>query len=196
MNWELLEFVVFLFAMKFQINSDFKPTGDQPEAIRQLVKGLESRDRFQTLMGVTGSGKTFTVANVIEKVQRPTLVLAHNKTLSNTLFLTTTIISQRLISQQREPISKRTCRSMKKSKSSDWVRLLLYFQVVGMYWSLHLSLAYMESEIRLNFEKMSSELKWGSLLRELHFYIDSCKVFMPERLPISYMELFVSKEML
>jgi excinuclease ABC subunit B len=72
--------------MKFQINSDFKPTGDQPEAIRQLVKGLESRDRFQTLMGVTGSGKTFTVANVIEKVQRPTLVLAHNKTLAAQLY--------------------------------------------------------------------------------------------------------------
>ena len=72
--------------MKFQIVSDFKPTGDQPEAIRQLVEGLESRDRFQTLLGVTGSGKTFTVANVIEKVQRPTLVLAHNKTLAAQLY--------------------------------------------------------------------------------------------------------------
>ena len=80
------EFVVFLFAMKFHIVSDFKPTGDQPEAIRQLVEGLESRDRFQTLLGVTGSGKTFTVANVIEKVQRPTLVLAHNKTLAAQLY--------------------------------------------------------------------------------------------------------------
>ena len=72
--------------MKFHIVSDFKPTGDQPEAIRQLVEGLESRDRFQTLLGVTGSGKTFTVANVIEKVQRPTLVLAHNKTLAAQLY--------------------------------------------------------------------------------------------------------------
>ena len=80
------EFVVFLFAMKFHIVSNFKPTGDQPEAIRQLVEGLESRDRFQTLLGVTGSGKTFTVANVIEKVQRPTLVLAHNKTLAAQLY--------------------------------------------------------------------------------------------------------------
>ena len=86
MNWAVPEFVVFLFAMKFQIVSDFKPTGDQPEAIRQLVEGLESRDRFQTLLGVTGSGKTFTVANVIEKVQRPTLVLAHNKTLAAQLY--------------------------------------------------------------------------------------------------------------
>ena len=82
----MAEFVVFLYAMKFQIVSDFKPTGDQPEAIRQLVEGLESRDRFQTLLGVTGSGKTFTVANVIEKVQRPTLVLAHNKTLAAQLY--------------------------------------------------------------------------------------------------------------
>ena len=80
------EFVVFLFAMKFHIVSDFKPTGDQPEAIRQLVEGLESRDQFQTLLGVTGSGKTFTVANVVEKVQRPTLVLAHNKTLAAQLY--------------------------------------------------------------------------------------------------------------
>jgi len=72
--------------MKFHIVSDFKPTGDQPEAIRQLVEGLENRDQFQTLLGVTGSGKTFTVANVIEKVQRPTLVLAHNKTLAAQLY--------------------------------------------------------------------------------------------------------------
>ena len=78
--------MVFLYAMKFQIVSDFKPTGDQPEAIRQLAEGLENRDRFQTLLGVTGSGKTFTVANVIEKVQRPTLVLAHNKTLAAQLY--------------------------------------------------------------------------------------------------------------
>lgn len=78
--------MVFLYAMKFHIVSDFKPTGDQPEAIQQLTEGLESRDKFQTLLGVTGSGKTFTVANVIEKVQRPTLVLAHNKTLAAQLY--------------------------------------------------------------------------------------------------------------
>ena len=78
--------MVFLYAMKFQIVSDFKPTGDQPEAIQQLTEGLESRDKFQTLLGVTGSGKTFTVANVIEKVQRLTLVLAHNKTLAAQLY--------------------------------------------------------------------------------------------------------------
>jgi len=72
--------------MKFQVVSDFKPTGDQPEAIRQLVEGIESKTRHQTLLGVTGSGKTFTVANVVESVQRPTLVLAHNKTLAAQLY--------------------------------------------------------------------------------------------------------------
>ena len=72
--------------MKFKIVSDYKPTGDQPEAIRQLVEGMNTNERYQTLLGVTGSGKTFTVANVIEKVQRPTLVLAHNKTLAAQLY--------------------------------------------------------------------------------------------------------------
>ncbi len=72
--------------MKFKVVSEFKPTGDQPQAIKQLVEGMEAGERFQTLLGVTGSGKTFTVANVIEKVQRPTLVLAHNKTLAAQLY--------------------------------------------------------------------------------------------------------------
>ncbi|WP_115462501.1 excinuclease ABC subunit UvrB [Winogradskyella aurantiaca] len=72
--------------MKFSIESDFKPTGDQPEAIAQLADGIRSNDKYQTLLGVTGSGKTFTVANVIEEVQRPTLVLAHNKTLAAQLY--------------------------------------------------------------------------------------------------------------
>jgi excinuclease ABC subunit B len=72
--------------MKFKVESEFKPTGDQPEAIRQLVDGINSNEAYQTLLGVTGSGKTFTVANVIEKVQRPTLVLAHNKTLAAQLY--------------------------------------------------------------------------------------------------------------
>ncbi len=72
--------------MKFVLESEFKPTGDQPEAIKQLVEGIESNEKYQTLLGVTGSGKTFTAANVIEKVQRPTLVLAHNKTLAAQLY--------------------------------------------------------------------------------------------------------------
>lgn len=72
--------------MAFKVVSDFKPTGDQPQAITQLSKGIQEGERAQTLLGVTGSGKTFTVANVIEKVQRPTLVLAHNKTLAAQLY--------------------------------------------------------------------------------------------------------------
>jgi excinuclease ABC subunit B len=67
---------------EFKIHSNFKPTGDQPFAIESIVNGLNRREKFQTLMGVTGSGKTFTMANIIEKVQKPTLVLAHNKTLA------------------------------------------------------------------------------------------------------------------
>lgn len=72
--------------MRFTLESEFKPTGDQPEAIRQLVKGIRSGESDQTLLGVTGSGKTFTVANVVAEVQRPTLVLAHNKTLAAQLY--------------------------------------------------------------------------------------------------------------
>ena len=72
--------------MKFQIQSPYQPAGDQPEAIRQLAEGIENGEKFQTLLGVTGSGKTFTVANVIEKVQKPTLVLTHNKTLVAQLY--------------------------------------------------------------------------------------------------------------
>ena len=72
--------------MKFKIESEFSPTGDQPEAIKQLVSGINANDKYQTLLGVTGSGKTFTVANVIQEVQKPTLVLAHNKTLAAQLY--------------------------------------------------------------------------------------------------------------
>lgn len=72
--------------MKFQIQSDFKPTGDQPQAIKELVKGFNNNEKYQTLLGVTGSGKTFTIANVINEIQVPTLVLAHNKTLAAQLY--------------------------------------------------------------------------------------------------------------
>ena len=72
--------------MQFQLVSDFKPTGDQPQAIEQLAAGILQNEKYQVLLGVTGSGKTFTAANVIEKVQRPTLVLAHNKTLAGQLY--------------------------------------------------------------------------------------------------------------
>ncbi|NRB58526.1 MAG: excinuclease ABC subunit UvrB [Winogradskyella sp.] len=72
--------------MRFKIESEFSPTGDQPDAIKQLANGINENEKYQTLLGVTGSGKTFTVANVIEEVQRPTLVLAHNKTLAAQLY--------------------------------------------------------------------------------------------------------------
>ncbi len=72
--------------MKFQVISDYQPKGDQPQAIEKLSKGVESGERYQTLLGVTGSGKTFTVANVIQEVQKPTLILAHNKTLAAQLY--------------------------------------------------------------------------------------------------------------
>lgn len=72
--------------MKFEIKSDYKPTGDQPQAIKELVSGIEKNVQHQTLLGVTGSGKTFSVANVIQEVQKPTLVLAHNKTLAAQLY--------------------------------------------------------------------------------------------------------------
>lgn len=108
---------------KFKLVSKYKPTGDQPQAIDALVKGVLDGDKEQTLMGVTGSGKTFTMANIIEKINRPTLVLAHNKTLAaqlcsefreffpimqlNILFLIMTIISRRLMFRQQIRILKK-----------------------------------------------------------------------------------------
>ena len=72
--------------MLFELKSPFKPMGDQPEAIRQLVEGVNDHLPAQTLLGVTGSGKTFTMANVIAETQRPTLILSHNKTLAAQLY--------------------------------------------------------------------------------------------------------------
>ncbi len=72
--------------MAFELTSNYEPTGDQPEAIKQLVAGIERNEPAQVLLGVTGSGKTFTVANVIKEINRPTLVLTHNKTLTAQLY--------------------------------------------------------------------------------------------------------------
>ncbi|RKO70376.1 excinuclease ABC subunit UvrB [Sphingobacterium puteale] len=72
--------------MKFELTSEYRPTGDQPEAIKELVAGVEQGEQYQTLLGVTGSGKTFTVANVIQETQKPTLILSHNKTLAAQLY--------------------------------------------------------------------------------------------------------------
>ena len=70
----------------FKLHSEYHPTGDQPQAIEQLVKGFKEGNQFETLLGVTGSGKTFTMANVIAQLNKPTLVLAHNKTLAAQLY--------------------------------------------------------------------------------------------------------------
>ena len=72
--------------MPFKLTSPFSPTGDQPEAIKQLVEGLRADIPYQTLLGVTGSGKTFSIANVVQQIQRPTLILSHNKTLAAQLY--------------------------------------------------------------------------------------------------------------
>ena len=72
--------------MEFKLTSEYKPTGDQPEAIRQLVEGVNNGEHYQTLLGVTGSGKTFTIANVVQQTQKPMLVLSHNKTLAAQLY--------------------------------------------------------------------------------------------------------------
>lgn len=72
--------------MKFELHSEFQPTGDQPQAIRQLVEGFREGNQFETLVGVTGSGKTFTMANVIQELQKPTLIISHNKTLAAQLY--------------------------------------------------------------------------------------------------------------
>ena len=71
---------------KFQVVSPYEPSGDQPQAIEKLVEGFLRGDKYQTLKGVTGSGKTFTMAKIIEKIQKPTLIISHNKTLSAQLY--------------------------------------------------------------------------------------------------------------
>ena len=72
--------------MKFNLSADFKPTGDQPQAIEALVKGIKDNEKHQVLLGVTGSGKTFTMANVINKLNKPSLIICHNKTLAAQLY--------------------------------------------------------------------------------------------------------------
>ena len=114
----------------FEVVSSYTPGGDQPTAIDGLVDGLNAGFRFQTLLGATGTGKTFSIANVIQRVQRPTLVIAHNKTLaaqlcgefrdfflimrSNILLVITTTFSLKLTSRKLTHISKKICQSMKR----------------------------------------------------------------------------------
>lgn len=73
-------------SQKFELFSEFQPEGDQPRAIEQLVNGIEKKQKHQTLLGATGTGKTFTVSNVVKEINRPTLVIAHNKTLAGQLY--------------------------------------------------------------------------------------------------------------
>ena len=114
----------------FKLHSKYKPTGDQPHAIEELVKGFEEGNQFQTLLGVTGSGKTFTMANVIQALNKPTLIISHNKTLAAQLygemkeffpenaveyFVSSMIITSRKhMCLRRIPISQKTRQSMKK----------------------------------------------------------------------------------
>ncbi len=72
--------------MEFKLHAPYEPTGDQPQAIKALVDGIKEGNQFETLLGVTGSGKTFTMANVIQKLNKPTLIIAHNKTLAAQLY--------------------------------------------------------------------------------------------------------------
>ena len=72
--------------MLFKLHSEYKPTGDQPQAIKELVKGFKEGNQAQTFLGVTGSGKTYTMANVIQAINKPTLIIAHNKTLAAQLY--------------------------------------------------------------------------------------------------------------
>ena len=72
--------------MEFKLHSEYQPTGDQPQAIKELVEGFRAGNQFQTLLGVTGSGKTFTMANVIAALNKPTLIISHNKTLAGQLY--------------------------------------------------------------------------------------------------------------
>ena len=114
----------------FKLHSKYKPTGDQPQAIEELVRGFREGNQFETLLGVTGSGKTFTMANVIEQLNRPTLIISHNKTLAAQLYgemkeffpenaveylcHTMIIISRRRMCRRRIPISQKTRQSMRR----------------------------------------------------------------------------------
>lgn len=116
--------------MEFKLHSEYKPTGDQPQAIAELVKGFQEGNQFETLLGVTGSGKTFTMANVIAALNKPTLIIAHNKTLAGQLYgefkeffpenaveylsVITIIISRRHTYRPPIPILPKTRRSTKR----------------------------------------------------------------------------------
>ena len=97
--------------MPFKLQSPYTPSGDQPQAIQQLTEGILNGEKYQTLLGVTGSGKTFTMANVIQNVQRPTLVLTHNKTLVAQLYGVLLVVT---LACSREPSGFRPIETMLK----------------------------------------------------------------------------------
>lgn len=133
----------------FKLHSEYQPTGDQPQAIRELVEGFRKGNQFETLLGVTGSGKTFTMANVIAALNKPTLVIAHNKTLAgqlygefkefflkmqwSTLCPIMIIISRRRTFLLQIPISQRTHPSMMKLISCGYRQQPLC-PSGGMWW--------------------------------------------------------------
>ena len=103
--------------MTFKLNAEYQPMGDQPQAIERLVASVNAGNRYQTLLGVTGSGKTFTMANVIARCERPTLIISHNKTLA------TTITSLRLTSELLAEIRSRSISSLIEESFSMKVSL-------------------------------------------------------------------------
>ena len=120
----------------FKLHSEYQPTGDQPQAIAELVEGFRQGNQFETLLGVTGSGKTFTMANVIQALNKPTLIIAHNKTLAGQLYgemkeffpenAVEYFISRRLMCRLRIPILPRILPSMMRSTSCGCQRRPLW----------------------------------------------------------------------
>lgn len=136
--------------MNFELISDYQPTGDQPDAIAQLTEGILEGVSAQTLLGVTGSGKTFTIANVIKNINKPTLILSHNKTLAAQLYgefksfflimrwsitcLIMITISLRPTFRPAIPTLRRTCKSTKRLTSSGWQPLPPCSPAVRTWW--------------------------------------------------------------
>lgn len=136
--------------MNFELTSAYKPTGDQPEAIAQLTEGVLEGIPAQTLLGVTGSGKTFTIANVIANINKPTLILSHNKTLAAQLygefkgFFPNNAVEYYVsyydyyqpeaYLPSSDTYIERTSLSMMKLTSSDWLQLQLSFPEEKMWW--------------------------------------------------------------
>ena len=112
--------------MEFKLHSEYQPTGDQPEAIAELVKGFQEGNQFQTLLGVTGSGKTFTMANIIAALNKPTLIIAHNKTLAGQLYGES---SKLLIRIPQKTNSHRNKDNVQLPSSNTFAPVSLYYNI-------------------------------------------------------------------